>query len=462
MSEHLHRQALSALDSDVSGVLHTTDELRSILGERCLIERYLEVETALATAQADLGLIPREAAVAIAKVTVDDLDFTRLADQMTIVGYPVVGLIQQIVEVVPNDLGQWAHWGATTQDIMDTALVLQIREALSEIMVDLALLVRALARLAAKYRDTPMAGRSQMQQAVPTTFGYRVAGWLSPLLRHMERLAQLRQRVEAVQFGGAVGTIASIAPDGLAVRKAMAEILELSDPLITWHSGRDRIVEVVAWSAQVSSSISKIGHDVALSAQTELGELAEARIAGGGTSSTMPQKRNPILSQQLMRASRLTRSYLDLALDGAMADHDRATAAWALEWNSVAPSIAVAGGAIDAALRLIEGLEVNTAAMQENLGKTGGAIMAEAVMMSLARELGRQVAHDKVADMVQTVATTGSTFDEVVRDQAPHAVDALDPKNYLGHAGEQVDEVIAEAGRVIDMVADIGELGDHS
>ena len=458
----VHRQALSALDSDVSGVLHTTDELRSILGERSLIERYLEVEAALATAQADIGLIPREAAVEIAKVTVDDLDFPKLAESMAIVGYPVVGLVKQIVEVVPNNLGQWAHWGATSQDIMDTALVLQMRAALNEIMVDLAMLVRALSKLAEKHRDTPMPGRSQMQQAVPITFGYRVAGWLSPLLRHMERLAQLRQRVQTIQFGGAVGTIASIAPDGLAVRKAMAEILELSDPKISWHSGRDRIVEVVAWTAQVSSSISKIGHDVALSAQTELAELAEGRVAGGGTSSTMPQKRNPILSQQMMRAGRLTRSYLDLALDGAMADHDRATAAWALEWNSVAPSIAVAGGGIDAARRLIEGLEVNTATMQENLGKTGGAIMAEAVMMFLARELGRQVAHDKVAEMVQMVDTTGSTFDEVVRDQAPSAVDALDPKSYLGHAGEQVDAVIAEADRVIAMVADMVELADPS
>ena len=200
---------------------------------------------------------------------------------------------------------------------------------------------------------------------------------------------------------------------------------------------------MVAWAAQLASSVAKIGNDIALSAQTELGELAEQRVPGGGSSSTMPQKRNPILSQQLMRAGRLTRSYLDLALDGAMADHDRATAAWALEWNSVAPAIAVAGGAVDAGRRLIQGLEVNEAAMARNLGQTGGAIMAEAVMMSLAGDLGRQVAHDKVAEMVQMVAETGATFADVVKEQAPSAVSALDPANYVGHAGEQIDAVLS-------------------
>ena len=210
---------------------------------------------------------------------------------------------------------------------------------------------------------------------------------------------------------------------------------------------------MVAWAAQLASSVAKIGNDIALSAQTELGELAEQRVPGGGSSSTMPQKRNPILSQQLMRAGRLTRSYLDLALDGAMADHDRATAVWALEWNSVAPAIAVAGGAVDAGRRLIQGLEVNEAAMARNLGQTGGAIMAEAVMMSLAGDLGRQVAHDKVAEMVQMVAETGATFADVVKEQAPSAVSALDPANYVGHAGEQIDAVLAEVERVLDMAS---------
>ena len=336
---------------------------------------------------------------------------------------------------------------------MDTALVLQVRAALDEITVDLVMLVRALSALADKHRHTPVAGRSQMQQAVPITFGYRVAGWLSPILRHIERLAQMRPRFEVVQFGGAVGTLASLAPDGLNVRARLAEVMNLGDPDVSWHSGRDRIVEVVAWSAQLSSSIAKIGQDVALGAQTELGELAEARVSGGGTSSTMPQKRNPILAQQLMRSGRLTSSYLNLAIDGAMADHDRATAAWALEWNSVAPAIAVAGGAVDAARRLIEGLEVNTKAMEKNLRETGGAIMAEAVMMSLAKELGRQTAHDKVAALVQESITSGMSFDEVVRAQAPSAVDALDPQNYLGHADEQIDAVLAEADRVIGMAS---------
>ena len=448
-----HRQALSALDSDVTGVLHTTDELRHILGERSLVERYLEVEAALAAVQAEVGLIPEDAAIAIGKVKVDDLDFASLADKMAIVGYPVVGLVEQIVEVVPDGLGQYAHWGATTQDIMDTGLILQVQAAFEVITLDLVKLVRVLSTMADNHRLTPLAGRSQMQQAVPITFGYRVAGWLSPILRHIERLEELRPRVEVVELGGAVGTLAAMAPHGLEVRDLLSDRLNLGDPNISWHSGRDRIVEVVAWTAQVSSSLAKIGHDVALSAQTELGELAEGRVAGGGTSSTMPQKRNPILAQQLMRSDRLTRSYLDLAIDGAMADHDRATAAWALEWNSVAPSIAVAGGAVDAAYRLIDNLEVNTTAMTKNLQETGGGIMAEAVMMAMAKEFGRQAAHDKVAEMVQEAASEGITFAEVVKLRAPGAESALDPLNYFGHAEEQIDAVLAEATRIIDMAA---------
>ncbi len=441
--------ALSALDSVVSGGLHTTDKLRAVLGERGLLERFLQVEVALAAAQADIGMIPAEAAAQLARLSVDDLDLAELAERTTGVGYPVVGLVEQLATIVPDGLGEYAHWGATTQDIMDTALVLQVRDALDLIEADLVSLAWALYELAGTHRDTPLVGRSQMQQALPITVGYRAAGWLAPLLRHIERLGQLRPRVQAVQLGGAVGTLASMAPNGLAVRAKIAEDLGLSDPSITWHSARDRIVEVVAWAAQVSTSLAKIGLDIALSAQTEIGELTEASSGGRGVSSTMPHKRNPILSQQLIRAARLTRTHLDLALDAAVADHDRATAVWSLEWNAVAPSLAVAGGAVNAAVDLIDNLVVDAAAMADNLERTGGLIMAEAVMMRLAPRLGRQAAHDAVASMVERSLATDTPFSQIVAAEAPQNTDALGPTRYLGHADNQVDAVLTDAARVL-------------
>ena len=439
--------ALSALDSIVCGNLHTTDELRGVLGERGLLERFLQVEAALAKAQADAGLIPAEAATSLARVSIDDLDLTALADRTTSVGYPIVGLVEQLAAIVPHGLGEYAHWGATTQDIMDTALVLQIRAALDLIEPDLVALAWALYGLAGAHRDTPMVGRSQMQQALPITVGYRAAGWLAPLLGHLDRLAQLRPRVEAVQLGGAVGTLASMAPDGLAVRGQLARNLGLANPSITWHSARDRIVEVVAWSAQISASLAKIGLDIALSAQTELSEMSEGDAAG--ISSTMPHKRNPVLSQQLIRASRLTRTHLDLALDAAVADHDRATAVWSLEWNAVAPALAVAGGAVNSAISLIDTLALDTAAMARNLNRTDGLIMAEAVMMGLASDLGRQGAHDKVAAMVRHSVETKTPFSEVVEAEAGALSSVLDPSSYLGHAADQVDAVLADAARLL-------------
>lgn len=441
--------AVSALDSAVTGGLHTTDQLRAVLGERGLLERFLRVEAALAAAQADIGVIPRQAAIQLGRVTVDDLDLAALAERTTGVGYPVVGLVEQLAAIIPDGLGEYAHWGATTQDIMDTALVLQARDAFDLIEADLVSLSWALYGLAGTHRDTPLVGRSQMQHALPITIGYRAAGWLAPLLRHLERLGQLRPRVQVVQLGGAVGTLASMAPNGLAVRAKIAEDLSLSDPSISWHSSRDRVVEIVAWAAQVAASLAKIGLDIALAAQTEIGEFAEASSSGRGVSSTMPQKRNPILSQQLIRAARLTRTHLDLALDAAVADHDRATAVWSLEWNAVAPSLAVTGGAVNAAVDLIDNLVVDRAAMADNLERTGGLIMAEAVMMRLAPSLGRQAAHDEVTSMVERSLETGTPFSEIVDVEASEHADALDPTSYLGHAAAQVDSVLSDAVRVL-------------
>ena len=441
--------ALSALDATVLAGLHTTGELRSILGEQALLARFLQFETALAAAQAALGIVPADVATALAAVTPADLDIERFADRTTAAGYPIVGLVEQLARMLPEGLGQWAHWGATTQDVMDSALVLQIVAALDVIERDLRQALAALVALAAEHGEAVMVGRSQMQQALPITVGYRIACWTAPLLRHLDRLAEMRPRVAVVQLGGAVGSLASMAPHGLDVRRELALRLGLAEPSISWHATRDRLVEVVAWSAQVAASLGKIGLDIALGAQTEVGELHEPSAPGRGASSTMPQKRNPIGAQQLMRAARLTRSYLDLALDAAVADHERPTAVWSLEWHAVAPALAVCGGAVRTAADVLGGLRVDTAAMAANLDRTHGLIMAESVMMRLAPDIGRQAAHDEVDAMVSASLKAGDSFTEHVSRRDPALADAVHPAAYLGHVAEQTAAVMSAAAAYI-------------
>ncbi|ORB82897.1 hypothetical protein B1987_02530 [Mycobacterium kansasii] len=437
--------ALSALDSSVFGGLHTTDELRAILGERGLLARFLQVETELAAAQADLDIIPAEVAAALRAVTPDNLDIARLAHRTSAAGYPIVGLVEQLAEIVPDGLGQYAHWGATTQDIMDTAAVLQIVAALDVIERDLLHTLAALMELEAQHGSAVMVGRSQLQHALPITFGYRVASWTAPLLRHLDRLAELRHRVAVVQLGGAVGSLAAMAPHGMDVRRELARRLGLAAPLISWHATRDRFVEVVAWAAQVAASLGKIGLDIVVGSQTEVAELSEPSAPGRGVSSTMPQKRNPIGAQQLLRAARLTRSYLDLALDAAVADAERATAVWSLEWHAVAPALGVCGGAARTAADVLAGLHVDTAAMAANLGRTHGLIMAESVMMRLAPTLGRQAAHDELEAMVTASVESGASFAALVARRDPNLAAAVSPDAYLGHIAEQVAAVMSEA-----------------
>lgn len=436
--------ALAALDSDVFGGIHTSPGFRTVLGERGMVTRCLHAEAALARAQAEVDLIPSAVADALDRVGFDDLSIAALAERTTEVGYPIVGFVEQLRDLLPDHLGQFVHYGATTQDILDTALVLQLRDACTIIEPLLDELIAALGALIEANRGVIMVARSQGQHALPTTAAYRFATWLDPLLRHRERLGELRPRLEVLQFGGAVGTLASIAPHGLDVRQRMADHLNLGVPTISWHPTRDRFVEAVSWAAQVTASLAKIGLDVAMSAQTEIDELVEASPTRDGSSSTMPHKRNPILSQQLMRTAKLVRTQLDLALDAAVADHDRATGMWSLEWSAVAPAIALAGGALEVALEAVSTLEVHPDSMARNVGATNGFIMSEAVMMKLAPEIGRTEAHHRVQDMVRKSMAEGRTLAAVLAeyDMDP---EIANPETYLGHAAEQVDAVQASA-----------------
>jgi 3-carboxy-cis,cis-muconate cycloisomerase len=442
----------SALFRDAFG----TPAMREVFADRRFVARCVEVEVALARAEARCGVIPADAAQAIAREALPErIDFDALRAETDIVGYPILPLVHQLVAVC-GDAGRWLHWGATTQDIMDCATVLQLRDAFDLVDADLRALRRLLADLARRHRDTPMAGRTHLQQALPLTFGAKVAVWLAMFDRHQQRLAELRPRVQLVQFGGAAGTLASLGARGLEVQQALADELGLGVPATTWHVARDGFAESVNLLALITGSLGKIALDVMIMASTEFGELAEPFVKGRGASSTMPQKRNPISSELMLAAAKAVRQHAGLMLDAMVQDFERATGPWHAEWIALPESFVLTAGALHQACFALGGLVVDATRMHHNLGLSRGLIVAEAVMMGLAPAIGRQAAHDLVYDACRAVDAHGGTLadalaalPEVARHFDRAAIERLtDPANYLGLAPQMVDRALALSARI--------------
>jgi 3-carboxy-cis,cis-muconate cycloisomerase len=443
--------ATTVLDSVLFRDAFGTPAMRGVFGDRALISRYVDVEVALARAEAQCGVIPQEAADAIAKrANADALDWDHMRRETELVGYPVLPLVHQLVKMC-GEAGRYVHWGATTQDIMDTALVLQIRDALAIVEVDLGEVRRILAGLAKRYRDAPMAGRTHLQQALPVTFGYKAAVWLAMFDRHAERVREIRPRVLVGQFAGAAGTLASLGDRGLAVQRALMKELNLGVPAATWHVARDSLAEVVNLLALITGSLGKVAYDVMLMASTEVGEVFEPFAPGRGASSTMPQKRNPISSELMFAAAKAVRQQAGLMVDAMIQDFERATGPWHAEWIALPEAFVLTAGALHQAKFMLGGLVVDEARMRKNLDLTNGLIVAEAVMMGLAPHLGRQQAHDVVYGACRTVAEKGGSLadalgalPEVSQHLDRAALDRLtDPRNYLGMAPQMVDQVLA-------------------
>ncbi len=449
---------IGILNSAIFADMFGTAAMRAVFGDHAFLERCTEVEAALARAQARLGIIPADAAAAISRAASEivehreALDLARLKRETENVGYPILPLVRQIADKA-GEAGRWLHWGATTQDIMDTAVVLQIRAGLELLETDLSAARGHLADLARRHRDTPMAGRTHLQHALPVTFGYKAAVWLSGLDRHAERLAQLRPRVLLAQFGGAAGTLASLG-NGAEVVKSRGELareLALGDPPITWHVTRDGIAETVQALALLAGSLGKIAYDLMLMSATELGEAAEPYVAGRGSSSTMPQKRNPISCELILAAAKMLRQHAGLALDAMVADFERATGPWHVEWVAVPEAFGYAAGALHQSRFVLGGLIVDPARMAKNLGITHGLIVAEAVMMGLAPHTGRTEAHDLVYDACQAAIESDRPLLDVLLETpavaGPLGSEKLraltDPANYLGAAPAMVDHLLA-------------------
>ncbi|MDX5629767.1 MULTISPECIES: adenylosuccinate lyase family protein [unclassified Brenneria] len=442
--------ASNVLDSILFRDSFGTPEMRAIFDDHELIRKYVEVEIALAKAQARCGVIPEAAAREIAaKCDADALDFDLLRHETEIVGYPILPLVHQISKQA-GESGGYVHWGATTQDIMDTAVVLQIRDAFELIKADIKTLRGTLADLAQRYRNTPMAGRTHLQQALPVTFGYKAAIWLDIFDRHEERLQQASPRILVGEFAGAAGTLASLGDKGLDVQKAMMEELGLGVPVSTWHVARDGFAEAVNLLALITGSLGKIAYDVMLMASNEFGELYEPFVKGRGASSTMPQKRNPISSELMLACAKGVRQQAGLMLDAMVQDLERATGPWHAEWIAIPESFVLTAGALHQAKFMLSGLIVDEEAMARNLDMTKGLIVAEAVMMGLAPYIGRQDAHDIVYDACRIVNEQGGRLADVL-NAMPSVSSRLDaelierltnPANYLGMAPAMVDQVL--------------------
>src|SRR5499425_3109742 len=367
----------TALDSVIFCDIFSTPQMRRAFSDEARTAYCLDFEAALARAQARLGIIPEKAAREIVRqCRIENIDFARLKKQTERIGYPILGIVQQIVELCAEGLGEWCHWGATTQDITDTVAIMQIRAALELVEQDMAAIATALADLSRRYRDTPMAGRSNLQQAVPLTFGFKCACLLAAMQRHRARLRELRPRVL------------------------------LGQPEIAWHTVRDRIGEVGCFLGLLTGTLGKISMDVKLLMQTEVAEVLEPFHEGRGSSSTMPQKRNPISSLYIHATAALVRQNAAALMEAAVADHERSTGPWEIEWIALPETFLLAAGALRQTRDMVEGLQVDAARMRANLDLTGGAIVSEQVMMGLGPHLGRQRAHDLVYDICRVAAAT--------------------------------------------------------
>jgi 3-carboxy-cis,cis-muconate cycloisomerase len=445
----------TVLDSILFRDAFGTAEMREVFSDFSLVKGYAEVEIALARAQASCGVIPREAAEAIAARTdVAALDFEELRRETDIVGYPILPLVHQMAKQC-GEAGRYVHWGATTQDIMDTAVVLQIRNGLSIVERDIDALRDILSRLSKRFRDTPMAGRTHLQQALPITFGYKTAIWLAMFDRQAERLKQLKPRVLVGQFAGAAGTLASLGNKGLEVQAALCRELGLDTPVATWHVARDGFAEVVNFLALVTGTLGKIALDIMIMASTEFAEVYEPFVKGRGASSTMPQKRNPISSELMLASAKAVRQHAGLMLDAMVQDFERATGPWHAEWMAIPESFVLSAGALHQAKFALDGLIVDETRMAENLDISRGLIVAEAVMMGLAPQLGRQEAHDVVYDACRLANEKGLTLADALSAD-PRVSSRIDratieqltsPRNYLGLAPAMVDAVLASVKR---------------
>lgn len=449
--------ASSLFDSFYYSNMFSTSAMVEVFSDEGRINAWLTTEVALAKGEARVGVIPQQAADKIAEAArLDNLDLQAMKAEFDKVGFPIMPLVHQLAKACDPEAARWVHWGSTTQDIIDTGLVLQMRDGLALLEQDLEALIDALAALAAKHRNTVMAGRTFQQQAAPITFGYKAAVWLDEMLRHQERLDELKKRVLVGQCAGAVGTLATLGQDGIAVQRAMMEELGLAAPAITWHTARDSWAEMLNWLVLVTSTLGKVATEIATLMRTEVNEVREPYQTGRGASSTLPQKRNPIACPRIIAIAHRMREFSGAQFSAMIQEHERAVGAMPIEWMVIPEAFILASGSLSQSLEILRDLDVDAARMRVNLDLCGGLLMAEAVMMGVAPITGRNQAHDLVFAAAGRANDAGKTLREVlVEDEAimqhisvERLDELLDPANYTGSAGAMVDQVLAKLNAI--------------
>ncbi len=441
--------------SYLTSYMFSGESMRRVFSPQATVQRMLDVEAALCEALADCEVIPAAAVVSVrASCDVSRYDLDALARAARDAGNLAIPLVKALTADVAGsdaEAARYVHWGATSQDVIDTGMVLQLRDALDLLTVDLAELADALAALAHRHRSTPMIGRTWLQHALPITFGLKVAGWLDAVLRHQQRLRELRTRLCVLQFGGAAGTLASLGDRGLPVAHALGRLLGLPVPALPWHAHRDRMAECATVLGLLTGTLGKIARDVSLSNQTEVAELSEPVAVGRGGSSAMPHKRNPVGCAAVLTAATRVPGLVATMLSGMTNEHERALGGWQAEWDTLPDIAALCSAALSQMRDVITGLGVDASRMRANIDATRGLVMAEPVSLALAAHVGRAKAHEIIEAGCHTALETGRPLAEVLATHAEvsrllgpgQVAQLLDPVHYCGEAAAFVDRVLA-------------------
>lgn len=445
--------ASSVFDQILLRHLWGTDELRAIFCDENRVQKWYDFEAALALEQAGLGIIPRAAAEEIAaRARVANVDLEAVAAEIRRVKHPLVPALRALQKQCKGDCGEYVHFGPTTQDVLDTGMVLQVKQAHAIFLRDLRDIGRELYRLAETYRNTPMVGRTHVVQALPITFGHKCAVWLSEMARHFERMRQLEPRVFVGILVGAVGTKASYGPQAIELDRRVMRRLGLGVADINWQPARDRLAEYVSVLGLIGGTLGKIANEIINLERNEIDELEEPFNEGKVGSSTMPHKRNPSVCENIVSVSRAIRYSVGLMQEAMCVEHERDGAAWRMEWKALPEACLMMGVMLEQAKYVLAGLKVNVDRMRGNLDLLGGFLMSERVMFALADKVGKQSAHELVYEAAMHGMEHKITFEksllenqqvrEALSEQELRAL--LDPTTYVGLAPQIVDDVLAQ------------------
>lgn len=442
----------TTIDSQIFGSLFSTDQMRGIFSDKNMVQKWLDTEAALAKAQGELGIIPKDKADEInAKACADLLDLPQIGEYYKS-SITIVPLLKAFKTVLSGNAGEYVHWGATSQDIIDTGLVLQMKEAHTVILEQMKLCQKATLKLVKEHRDTIMCGRTHVIHALPITLGYKIAVWADELGRNIHRLEELKNRVFVGEMSGAVGTLASHPEKGLEVQARMMEILELEVPAIAWHVARDSQAEFASILAICAGTNGRIASEILSLQRTEIIELEEPFFMGKVGSSTMPHKRNPQVVENIIALCRSVRSIAPAIVESMVSENERDWGCFLTEWEAIPRACHLMGAALEKSIDVLENLIVYPKHMEANLNKLRGIMMSECVMMHLAPKLGRMTAHDIVyrtcmkayeeEEQMETALKGEPKVREAFTDK--EIADMLNPRNYIGYAPQFADRVLAK------------------